>query len=131
MINAIPTALSGMMAATERLAGAAGNLANQRSSGPLAPTAGKAPAYQPVVTVQRSAPGGGTIASYRPTSPPVVPAYEPDSPSADAAGLVAEPNVDVGREMTEMLSARQSYAANLKTMRIAAEMQDSLLKIVT
>jgi flagellar basal-body rod protein FlgC len=122
MINAISTALSGMMAAAKRLDGAAGNLANEQSAGRRDPQSGDAQAYEPAVTVQQSAPGGGTLASYRPASPATVPAYEPDSPLADAEGLVAEPNVDAAREMTEMLSARQSYAANLKTVRSAADM---------
>jgi flagellar basal body rod protein FlgC len=45
--------------------------------------------------------------------------------------MIAEPNVDPAREMTEMLAARQSYEANLRTVRTATEMQDSLLRIVT
>jgi flagellar basal-body rod protein FlgC len=80
--------------------------------------------------VQQSAPGGGTIAAHRPAAPATVPSYEPDSPLADEDGLVAEPNVDPAREMTEMLAARQSYEANLRTVRTATEMQDSLLRIV-
>jgi flagellar basal-body rod protein FlgC len=130
MINAVPIALSGLTAATTRLGGVAGNLANQRSAGPLQPKEGAPPAYEPVVTVQQSAPGGGATAAYRPAAPATVPSYEPDSPLADEDGLVAEPNVDPAREMTEMLAARQSYEANLRTVRTATEMQDSLLRIV-
>jgi flagellar basal-body rod protein FlgC len=131
MINAVPIAVSGLTAAATRLAGVAGNLANQRSAGPLQPTDGAPPAYAPVVTVQQSAPGGGTAAAYRPAKPATLPSYEPDSPLADGEGMVAEPNVDPAHEMTEMLAARQSYEANLKTVRTATEMQDSLLRIVT
>jgi flagellar basal-body rod protein FlgC len=130
MADSIPTALSGMIAATTRLAGVAGNLANQRSAGALAPRAGAAAAYAPVTTVQHALPGGGAAASYRPAAPATVPSYEPDSPLADGDGLVAEPNVDAVRETAELLTARRSYEANLKTVRAATEMQDSLLRIV-
>jgi len=136
MIDAVRTALSGLGAATTRLGGVAGNLANQRSAGALRPEEGAAPtyepaAYEPVVTVQQSAPGGGTTAAYRRAEPATVPSYEPDSPLADEDGMVGEPNVDPAREMAEMLAARQSYEANLRTVRTATEMQDSLLRIVT
>ena len=128
MTDAISTALSGVHAAARRLAGVADNVANQRSSGRLEPKPGEATAYQPVTTVQESTLGGGTRAYYRPLSPATRPVYEPDSPNADEAGLVAEPNVDAARELTEALSARQAYAANLKTIRAATDMQKELLK---
>jgi flagellar basal-body rod protein FlgC len=129
-MDAISNALSGLHAASKRIAGVASNIANAGDVGKLAPGPGDTPPYQPVDTVQTSAPSGGTEASYRPSSPGNRPAYSPDSPLADENGLVAEPAVDVASQMIDLIDAREAYKANLKMIQIADQMQRSLLQVV-
>jgi flagellar basal-body rod protein FlgC len=131
MSNAISNALSGMAAAAQRIAGVASNIANAGDLGPLAPAPGERPAYHPVDTVQVSVPGGGTEARGEPVSPATTPAYAPSSPVADKDGMVAAPNVDIAGQMIELISARDAYKANMKTIQVASEMQRRLLDVVS
>jgi flagellar basal-body rod protein FlgC len=136
MSNAIFIALSGMAAAARRIAGVASNIANAGDLGPLAPAPGERPAYQPVDTVQVSLPDGGTEALTQPVSPATTPAYAPGSPvanqdGANKDGLVAAPNVDIAGQMIELISAREAYKANLKTVQVADDMQRRLLDVVS
>jgi flagellar basal-body rod protein FlgC len=39
--------------------------------------------------------------------------YDPGNPSADGAGYVSVPNVEVAEEMVDMVSAARAYQANL------------------
>ena len=80
--------------------------------------------------VQSPATGGGTVATYRPVVPATQPSYEPDSRVADGDGMVAEPNVDVPTQTTDLLAARRSYEANLKVIEAAGRMEDEALRIV-
>ena len=128
----LPIPLSGLAASVRRVDAAASNIANAQSAGTLSSPGGASAtaAYQPVDVVQSPAAGGGTVAAYRPVVPATRPSYEPDSPVADAGGMVAEPNVDVSAQMTDILAARRSYEANLKVIEAAGRMQDEALRIV-
>ena len=142
-MSAITTALSGLQASVDQLTASASNVANAQTSGPLA-ASGFGPAtilgspgasgpalqaYQPVSVVQSTAPGGGVATSEVPVSPATSPAYDPASPSANAQGLVAMPNVDLSREMVGQMGALNAFKANLATLKVADEMQQSLLAI--
>lgn len=131
MINAIYTALSGMHAAQNRVAASASNIANMTTNGALKPADGPAP-YTPVTTTQSavtSANGepGGAQSHVVPTNRPFVPAYAPDSPFADQEGLIGTPNVDLAEEAVNLQIASHTYKANAQTIKIASEMQESLL----
>jgi flagellar basal-body rod protein FlgC len=39
--------------------------------------------------------------------------YEPDNPMADAQGLVRQPDIDLGDQMTQMIMAERGYQANV------------------
>ena len=49
-------------------------------------------------------------------------AYQPDHPDADGEGYVAFPNVNVVREMADMLTASRAYEANLAVADAARNM---------
>jgi flagellar basal-body rod protein FlgC len=127
-MTAITTAVSGLQASEAQLSASAANLANAQTVGSLT-GAGFGPAYQPVSTVRSTAPGGGVSTAYAPVTPGSEPEYDPTSPAADAQGLVAAPNVDPANEMVGQMGALRSYQANLATLRVADEMQQSLLAI--
>lgn len=63
------------------------------------------------------------------TTPPRL-AYQPDHPDADAEGYVAFPNVNVVREMTDMLVASRGYEANLAVADAARNMWAGALDIM-
>jgi len=124
-MTAISSATSGMMAAVTRLNASAQNTANSRSTGAL-PGTGKTTAYQPVDVVQVSEAAGGVTTSVQARTPGYQPAYEPYSPSANAQGMVAEPNVDEVGEAVGQIDALNQFKANLATVRTA----DDLLKVL-
>jgi flagellar basal-body rod protein FlgC len=129
-MDAISNALSGLRAASNRIAGVASNIANAGDVGAPTPSSAGDTAYQPVDTVEISTSSGGTDTSYRPSSPVTRPAYSPDSAVADATGMVAEPAVDMTQQTFDLIDAREAYKANLKTMQAANQMQRSLLDVV-
>jgi flagellar basal-body rod protein FlgC len=133
MIPALSTALSGMQAATARLAASASNVANVRSTGPL-PGPGLAPAdgrraYVPVDVVQRSDPTGGVATAYAPRRPAHGPGYAPGSPDADERGLVAAPNVDLAAEAVSQIEALLAFKANAAVARAVDRMTESTLDL--
>lgn len=57
-------------------------------------------------------------------------AYQPDHPDADEEGYVAFPNVNVVREMADMLTASRAYEANLAVTDAARNMWNGALEIM-
>lgn len=64
------------------------------------------------------------VVDIRPDSTPPIEVYEPWNPQANAQGMVAKPNINVIREMSDMMEASRSYEANLTA---AKSTQDMLL----
>ncbi|MDR1514850.1 MAG: flagellar basal body rod protein FlgC [Synergistaceae bacterium] len=57
-------------------------------------------------------------------------AYQPDHPDANADGYVAYPNVNVVREMADMMVASRSYEANLAVVDTAKTVWNGALDIM-
>jgi flagellar basal-body rod protein FlgC len=57
--------------------------------------------------------------------------YDPDHPDADADGYVSYPNVDIAREMVDMISATRAYEANATAISSAKDMASRALQIGT
>jgi flagellar basal-body rod protein FlgC len=145
--TAATVAVSGLSASTAALAASASNVANAQTLGSLAgsgwgpaaivgsASAGSAgsgsvaQAYQPVTAVNSTAPGGGVATRFASVSPAVQPAYDPQSPYADAQGLVAEPNVDPTQQTVNQIEALSAFKANVAVLKAADQMQQSLLAI--
>jgi flagellar basal-body rod protein FlgC len=134
MSSILSIAASGLAAATQRLQVSAENVANASSDGPL-PSASAAiqaqfpPAYNAQQVTQVATAGGGTRAIVSNVQPGTVTAFDPTAPFADANGNVAAPNVDYGSEIVQQLLASYAYAANAGVLRVAAQMQQTLLDI--
>lgn len=62
-------------------------------------------------------------------SSPLKPVYNPSHPDADAAGYVYMPNVDITKEMVDMLSASRSYEANVTMLNASKAMVSKALEI--
>lgn len=136
-IGSISTALSGALAQTQRLAGSANNVANQRSTGAI-PAAdgsvqpGQTQAFQPQSFGQTAVAGAngqgqGTRVVARPTTPAYIPEYQPDSRDANADGLVAAPNVDPAAERVDQISSLRAFQANLALIRTQDDMERSAI----
>jgi flagellar basal-body rod protein FlgC len=50
----------------------------------------------------------------------------PDSPDADADGLVGHPNVDLAKNIVELTLAEHAYKANAATLRTIDELSKAL-----
>lgn len=55
--------------------------------------------------------------------------YDPYHPDANGEGYVAYPNVNVVREMVDMISATRAYEANVSAMGAAKQMANKALTI--
>jgi flagellar basal-body rod protein FlgC len=129
MVGIMSTALTGLQAAIKRTQGAATNIANATDTSRVTPKDGDAPVFQPVETTQTPVVGGGVKAQFQPISPATVTMFQPDSPLADANGLVNAPNVDLEQQLLDLMSAEQAFKANLKTVEAAQQMDKDILKL--
>lgn len=55
--------------------------------------------------------------------------YSPEHPDADAEGFVLMPNVDIVKEMVDMISATRSYEANVTALNASKSMYMKALEI--
>lgn len=55
--------------------------------------------------------------------------YDPQHPDADEFGYVRKPNVELAREMVDMMSATRSYEANITLLNSTKSMAMSALDI--
>jgi flagellar basal-body rod protein FlgC len=64
------------------------------------------------------------------TSPPRL-VYNPGHPDADGNGMVAMPNINMHREMVDMIASSRSYEANLAVVKNARTIALQALSIAT
>ena len=140
-MDALSIAQSGLLAAENSLVVSANNVANMGTVGKLPATSpqvplpaaasGPASAYQAMdsVNISRGA-SGGVQSIGQPRLPSYSVGYQPDSSDANAAGLVAEPNVDSVQERVTQISAFHAYQANAAVLRTSAQMQNTLFSAV-
>ncbi len=76
-----------------------------------------------------SDPGGVRVRGivHDPTDPKLV--YEPDHPDANEEGYVEMPNIDMVKEMVDMITATRSYEANVTALNAAKNMFLKALEI--
>ncbi|MFN7065526.1 MAG: flagellar basal body rod protein FlgC [Aquificaceae bacterium] len=55
--------------------------------------------------------------------------FDPTSPRADAEGFVRYPNVELVKEMADMISAMRSYEANLNAFKTTREIAQRTLEL--
>jgi flagellar basal-body rod protein FlgC len=126
MINAIQNALTGLFGASKRIEATASNIANLNTAGSLE-DGGQSP-YSTLTTAQAAQDSGGVKTEIIPKSPGFVPAYDPDSPFANAQGEIGVPDTDLAEEGVNLTLAKTAYRANLAVIKTADEMQDELIK---
>jgi len=77
-----------------------------------------------------SASGGVKVTAIERDSLPPRLEYMPEHPDANEEGYVAYPNVNVVREMADMLVASRAYEANLSVVTSAEGMWSSALEVL-
>jgi flagellar basal-body rod protein FlgC len=55
--------------------------------------------------------------------------YDPTHPDANKEGYVAMPNINVMKEMADLISAQRAYEANIKTLNVTKGMAMKALEI--
>ncbi len=129
--QALRTAVSGLNAATQRLNTSARNVANAGTVGRVGAEDGDADQAFQAQTVQQTAVNGGTRATSIARNPATQTIFAPDSPLANAQGLVEAPNVDLGEELVTQISAEAAFKASAAVIRSVDEQQDELLDIIS
>jgi flagellar basal-body rod protein FlgC len=127
MNSIITTALSGMDAARQRLDVSVANV--NADAAPTDPTAdaSRPQPYAPQRVSQLPLVSGGSFTTIQPVEPASVQVAVPDSPSANAGGTVARPNVDLVTEGISQMTASRAYEANAQAMRAAIDLQHETL----
>lgn len=72
---------------------------------------------------------GVKVTQIKEDTSPLKPVYNPTHPDADSEGYVYMPNVDVLKEMVDMLSATRSYEANVTALNASKAMYSKALQI--
>ena len=55
--------------------------------------------------------------------------HEPDNPLADADGMVRDPDIDLGEQMSQMIMAQRAYQANLAAISRATDAYRAALEL--
>ncbi len=141
VFSSMTTSGSGMTAERLRMDVIAGNLANanttrgldghtyrrrlpvfsERTSSPLAGWMG----HQFV----RTQSAGVQVAGIVEDPSPLRREYQPDHPDADDEGYVEFPNVDVVREMVDLMTASRAYEANATVIDVTKQMATRALEL--
>lgn len=129
-MNAVfSTAMSGMAAQSKRIAVSASNVANAQSIG--VPTNSQEPGFTPQRVVQVATDAGGVRTKVIPVSPPSVKSFEPNSPDADAEGIVNRPNVSLEQEVVTQIEASRIYQANVSVLKTQDRMLGNLFDAIS
>ena len=127
-ISAISSGLSAIQAAMAQMEASASNIANVTTSGTVPGSTGGSGSsvYQPI-SVQQYDTGGGVGYSFSRDASAYFQSYDPTSPSADAAGMVAIPAVDLASQLVSVDEARLQFTAATKVVRAAADLQKTAI----
>lgn len=72
---------------------------------------------------------GVVVASIEEDTAPLKTVYNPTHPDANAEGYVSMPNVDITKEMVDLISASRSYEANVTALNASKAMISKALEI--
>jgi flagellar basal-body rod protein FlgC len=100
-------------------------------------TSTSGPAFQERYIEAQAVPGGvdgtgaGVTAGVALGSATGIETYDPSNPLADSKGMVREPDIDMGEQMTDMMTAENGYQANLAVISRAQSAYQAALSIGT
>lgn len=132
-LNIIDTAASALMAERMRMDIVSGNLANLNTThdanGNYSPYKRKIVNFGTLLDAESQKINGVQVTSIAEDESDLKSIYDPTHPNADENGYVYMPNVSVEREMVDMLSAKASYQANIKSIQVFKSMYNAALEI--
>lgn len=125
-------ARTGLNTASTRVQVSASNLANMDDAAPLpgSGVAGPKP-FVPTRVETVSLGANGVQAQLSAAQPGSVPVYQPDSPYADADGMVDEPDVDPASELVGQMQALQQYRASAALIAVDDRMKKAALDLIS
>jgi len=132
LFRAFEISASGMYAQRIRMNVVASNLANYESYKQTGEPFRKLEAvFQAVYDPERLRRGEIPVAvtEIRESDAPFKVIFDPGNPRADAQGFVRLPNVDLVKEMADMISAVRSYEANLNAFNLTKEMANRTIEL--
>ncbi len=115
--SALASGLAGVDVAARRVATAAGNIANVRSTDS---------GFQPLELQQIGGTQGTPKAVVRAADVNPLKTYDPTDPAADANGIVSHANVSLERETATLITAQRALEASLAAISTADKMLGSL-----
>lgn len=132
MSSVFSIAVSGMNAAINRFSTAVTNIVNVSSTGRLPENSTQsATSYQPMDVLSLSNSTGDNNLGVRTQEvarePAYHPMYDPSSVHANEQGLVAEPNVDLTKEIVETKMAELAYSASARLIAAEKRNEEALL----
>lgn len=134
MIDAISIALTGLTAQKQRLSAAANNIANVSTTGAVPAAGAASTVYQPLTvnltSLQSGESGAGVRAEVTADADGYTVIYDPSSHYANESGMIAAPNVDLNQEIVSLTEIKMAYKADLSVIRVADEMNQSLMDII-
>ena len=130
-LDVINTAASALLAERMRMDTIAANIANAHTTrdanGDVNPYHRKTVNFQSILDAQNKVTGVQGVVEEDQAEMKRI--YDPGHPDANEEGYVLYPNVSTEQEMVDMLSAKASYEANLKTIQVTKQMFNSALDI--
>ncbi|UDY24072.1 flagellar basal body rod protein FlgC [Nocardioides sp. Kera G14] len=73
--------------------------------------------------------GGVDVAGFAQSSAEGIEVSSPDSPLADADGMVREPDIDMSSQMSQLIMAQRGYQSSVQVTKSAQDTYDSALSI--
>ncbi|MDP4109717.1 MAG: flagellar basal body rod protein FlgC [Bacillota bacterium] len=86
-------------------------------------------AFESKLSAEENAPKGVKVAQVVEDQTPFTPVYNPEHPDADANGYVMMPNVDISKEIMDMMSVTRAYEANLTALNAVKTMASKALEL--
>lgn len=135
LINTFGISASGLVAQRVRLQTVASNMANARTT--RTPEGGPYVRQLPVLQAVSNDFGSELdrelsrveVADVVDSTEPFVLVYEPGHPDADASGYVRFPNVDVLKEMVDLMTTARTYEANTNVVDVTKRLAMAAIDI--
>ncbi|QNR21475.1 flagellar basal body rod protein FlgC [Exiguobacterium sp. Helios] len=128
MFSGFHTSATGLTAQRLRLDTVSANIANaQTTRGELVD--GEWQPYARKLAVLKETGNGVTVSEIRKDQEPFKLEYNPNHPDADELGYVKMPNVDLLKEMVDMMGATRSYEANVTALNATKAMLVKAMEI--
>jgi flagellar basal-body rod protein FlgC len=131
MSDVLSIALSGLVAQQTRVSVAASNIANVTTTGRVPTPADSATTvYRPQDVSLTALLGGGVQAGVAESQNGLSLSYDPSSIYANNEGYIATPNVDLTRELVNVLESKTLFRANISVIKTQEKMNEDLLNII-